>query len=131
MDDRRRPGRSGLASLGGFEQLAGVAAGGGVAAFGAEHPHDLGDELVAVAPVRPSRRGLGADRRFSIRKWVSASEATCGRCVMQITCRSPRQRRAAARRRRARCCPPIPASISSKTSVALAARARRARSAPA
>ena len=80
---------------------------------------------------RPARRRrprstvrpvAAAAASFSIRKCVAASEATCGRWVMQITWRPSPSARSRSPTARA-VLPPIPASISSKTSVpALAGR---------
>ena len=78
--------------------------------------HDLGDQLVAVHPLD---RRLAPGRAGSA--WRSgsgalASDATCGRWVMQITWRSSPSARSRSPTARA-VLPPIPASISSKTMV--------------
>src|SRR5439155_700996 len=62
-------------------------------------------------------RAGSALESLAIEKCRAASEATCGRCVMQTTWRpsaSSRRRSPTARA----VCPPMPASTSSKTSVA-------------
>ena len=65
---------------------------------------------------RPSAVVAPSTACFSIRKWVAASEATWGRWVMQITWRPRRAARSRSPTARA-VLPPMPASISSKTSV--------------
>ena len=89
----------------------------------AQHAADLLDHALALEPLDVRRRG-SPSTSFSSRKWTSASEATCGRWVMQMTWRpSPSARRRSPTTRAV--LPPTPASISSKTRVpAPAARPR-------
>ena len=91
--------------------------GGLVAGVGAEHAADLGDQLVAVDALDRRASGSPPAAPSRSRKWVAASEATCGRWVMQITWRPSPSARSRSPTARA-VLPPIPASISSKTSVA-------------
>src|SRR5829696_7402351 len=48
-------------SLGGLEELAGVAVGGLVAVAAAQHPDDLGDQFVSVDPLDRRARLAAAD----------------------------------------------------------------------
>ena len=81
----------------------------------------------ASARARPRRRPrraratvvrAGSARgSLAIEKWRAASDAICGRCVMHTTCRPSASARSCAPTARA-VWPPMPASTSSKTSVA-------------
>ena len=79
-----------------------VAARGDVVGVGAEHPHELADDLAARRARARSCSAGSARASFSIEKWRAASDAICGRCVMQSDLAARRPARAAARRPRAR-----------------------------
>ena len=80
---------------GGAAQIPRVAAGGRVVAVGAEHPHQLGDDL-ALAELHDGVRVGSAAVSLTIEKCRAPSEAICGRWVMHSTClRSPSSRRRA------------------------------------
>ena len=111
--------------LRGLEQPFGVPPGRLVARVGAQHAAQLLDEL---ARGRAARRPRGPRRRPRVRvaqrlrllrrrgSGACASDATCGRCVMQRTWRpsdSARRRSPTARA----VAPPTPASTSSNTTV--------------
>ena len=68
---------------------------------------------------------VGSPGTFSTRKWRSATLAICGRCVIVSTCARSASRRSVAATAWA-VTPPIPASISSKTSVSPPATAASA-----
>ena len=57
-----------------------------VARLGAEHADDLTDQVVSGDGLDRSGRGAVGDASWSILKWLDASDATCGRCVMHRTC---------------------------------------------
>ena len=90
--------------------------------LGAEHADDLGDQLVAVDPLDASPRAWPAVDALLDPEVGAASEATCGRWVMQSTCRPSPSARSRSPTARA-VLPPTPASTSSKTQ----RRARRRR----
>ena len=79
--------------LRGLEQPFGMSPGRLVARVGAEHAAELLDQLACGrAARRPcgrrSARARRAAARLATRKWRAASEATCGRWVMQRTWRA-------------------------------------------
>ena len=87
--------------LRGFEQLFGMSPGGLVARVGAQHAAQLLHELRRARAARRRRGPRSAPARaasrsgcacLTTRKWRSASDATCGRWVMQSTWRPRRQR---------------------------------------
>ena len=97
-------------------------AGGLVVPRRSKHPHDLGDEILAFDPLTAATVPPSSVH-FATRKFASAWDATCGRCVMQITWRAAPRRRSLSPTARA-VLPPIPASISSNARVASRASAR-------
>ena len=105
------------ASSGGSQQLLGVPPGGDVVRVGAEHPHELGDDLPPARAGRPSCAPARRAVSLPIAKWRAASEAICGRWVMQMTWRPVASARSCSPTARA-VWPPMPASTSSNTSVA-------------
>ena len=81
----------------------------------AEHTREFVDPAGAVERLALDSM-TPAPSRFSTRKWWSANEATCGRCVTHSTCRcAPSD--CSSRPTVAATAPPMPASTSSKTSV--------------
>ena len=120
---RAIPARAGSAAASGASSSLACLPAASSSLVGAEHADDLGHQLVAADALDPrdGRRRRRPPRPGSGR----ASEATCGRWVMQITCRPSPSARSRSPTRRATL-PPTPASISSKTSVSTAGR-RRAR----
>ena len=69
-----------------------MAPGGAVVAVGAEHPHELGDDL-RLGELETDARVGSAPVSLTIEKCRAPSEAICGRCVMHSTWpRSPSSR---------------------------------------
>ena len=63
-----------------------------VVAVGAEHPHELADDVAAVELGDGRAARSRADVSLTIVKWRSASDAICGRWVMQSTWRPAAER---------------------------------------
>ena len=75
-----------------LEQLLRVPARRDVRVVGAEHPHELADDLAARRAAVTVVRAGSADVSLTIVKWRSASDAICGRWVMQMTWRPAGER---------------------------------------
>ena len=83
---RRRTGRG--------DERPGVLQGGRGHGLAGQHPGHLPAPLGLALEPHHRGRGAPARTRFSTRACRSAKAATCGRCVTQMTWRSPRRRRA-------------------------------------